>query len=364
MAFPEDVRFGLRMWARNPGFVAVAVSALALGIGANATVFSITDGVLFKGMPFDSNERVLYLATKNLNKGERRSGVSWLDFRDWQAQSKSFQGMAASIGLNANVSDKNGPPEHYQASQIIPNAFRVIGQKPALGRDFSDADGQAGAPPVALLGYGMWETRYGRNPDIVGRIIRINDTQTTVVGVMPKGFTFPGSTEFWVPLIPSTSPSGGMDKRETRNLFAFGRMRDGVTAKSAALEMETIARNLERAYPATNHGIAPVVHTFSEENNGEQLVSVLTALMGAVGFVLLMKARPIRCSADPASPITTSLWRRRPGSPNDSTCSSGRSSTTSSTGCSSDNRIRALPRRRTRRPDLSLRRLTSRERFS
>ncbi|MGD1069245.1 MAG: ABC transporter permease [Bryobacteraceae bacterium] len=285
MTFFDDVRFGLRMWAHNPGFVAVAVSALALGIGANATVFAITNGVLFKGMPFDTNERILYLATqKKLARGVHQDGVSWPDFRDWRAQAKSFEGMAAALFLNANISDGNGPPEHYQAWQVTPNFFRTIGQNPVIGRGFNDADGEAGAAPVALLGYGVWETRYGRNPAIVGRIIRVNDTQTTVAGVMPKGLTFPNAADFWIPLIPSAV----MEKREVRDLFAFGRMRAGVTKTGATVEMKTIARNLEKAYPATNEGVAPLVRTFSEENNGQDLVSLFIALMGAVAFVLLI----------------------------------------------------------------------------
>src|SRR5579862_1157154 len=132
MAFFEDVRFGLRSLAKNPGFTIVAAAALALGIGTNATVFAITNGVLFKNMPFVS-DRILYLSTKNLRRGERRSGVSWPDFRDWRAQSKAFESMGAFDFTTVNVSDKNGVPTRYNLSRITGDTFSMIGQKPVMG---------------------------------------------------------------------------------------------------------------------------------------------------------------------------------------------------------------------------------------
>src|SRR5271154_2616084 len=159
MTLFEDVRYGLRTWATNPGVVTVAVTALALGIGANATVFAITNGVLYKGMPFVDNEQILYLSTKNLNHGARRSGVSYLDYQDWRAQAKSFSGMGV-YGFQAfNVSDKACLPDHYFGSRMASNIFQLIGQKPVAGRYFIPAVEQPGATLVAILGYGIWENR-------------------------------------------------------------------------------------------------------------------------------------------------------------------------------------------------------------
>src|ERR1700730_8989820 len=112
MTLLEDIRYGLRTWVSNPGFVTVAVTALALGIGANATVFAITNGVLFKGLPFVDNDRIMYLSTKNLNRGARRAGVSYPDFRDWKAQAKSFTGMGSYDFQAFNLADKTGTPDH------------------------------------------------------------------------------------------------------------------------------------------------------------------------------------------------------------------------------------------------------------
>jgi len=283
MTLFEDVRFGLRTLAKNPSFTLVAVAALALGIGANATVFAIINGVLFKGMPFVS-DRILYLSTRNVNRAQRRVGLSYPDFRDWRSQSKSFDAMGAYRFTVANLSDKSGVPSRFNVAEVSANTFSMIGQKPVLGRDFTPADEKAGAAPVTILGYGIWENRYGKSTSVLGRSIRINDVPTTVIGVMQRDLKFPIDAELWTALVPRVDS----EKREARGLGAFGEMAPGTTEKSAAAEIEGIARNLEKAYPATNEGITPVVHTFSEEFNGPQVSTLLSALMGAVAFVLLI----------------------------------------------------------------------------
>ena len=127
----EDIRFGVRTMAKNPSITLVAVVALALGIGANATVFAITNGVLFKGMPFVS-DRILYLSTRNLNRGQRRVGLSYPDYRDWRAQAKSFRAMGAYRFSMANVSDKSTVPSRFNVAEVSANTFSMIGQKPVL----------------------------------------------------------------------------------------------------------------------------------------------------------------------------------------------------------------------------------------
>ncbi len=271
----EDVRFGVRTMAKNPGFTAIAIVALALGLGANATVFAITNGVLFKSMPFVS-DRILYLSARNVNRApQRRAGLSYPDFRDWRAQAKSFDAMGAYNFIVANVSDTSGVPSRFNVAQITVNTFSMIGQKPVLGRDFTPDDGKPGAAPVTILGYGIWENRYGRSTSILGQSIRINDVPTTVIGVMPKDLKFPVDSELWTALVPRPDS----EKREARYLTAFGEMAPGTTEKAAAAEITAIARNLEKEYPNSNQGITPVVHTFSEEFNGPQVTMLLAALM-------------------------------------------------------------------------------------
>ena len=280
----EDVRFAFRTLANNPGFTLVAVTALALGIGVNATVFTLANGVLFKSMPFDQNDRILYLSMRNANRGDRRAGVSVPDFRDWKASQKSFEDMGAYVPDGVNYSDKTGLPEVYNVARMTANSFRMIGQKPVIGRDFADADEKPGAPAVTILGYGLWERRYGKDPAVLGRSVRVNEVPTTIIGVMAEGFIFPGTTDFWTPYIPGDET----DKRETRRLNVFARLREGVTQKTAAAEMDGIAKRLQGAYPLTNSGFFAQAQTFGEVFNGGQIIVVFSAMLGAVGFVLLI----------------------------------------------------------------------------
>jgi putative ABC transport system permease protein len=139
MVWWEDFRFGLRKLAKDPGFTLTAVVALSLGLGANATVFAITNAVLFKNMPF-VDDRILYLTTRNVNRGDRNSGVSWPDFRDWRAQVKSFEALGAYSFDAQNVTDKSGIPARSNVAEITANTFSMIGQKPVIGRDFTAQD--------------------------------------------------------------------------------------------------------------------------------------------------------------------------------------------------------------------------------
>ena len=221
----EDIRFGIRTLAKSPSVTIVSVLTLALGIGVNATVFTLSNAVLFKGFPFDNSDRILYLGEHNATRNQRYGPVSYPDLRDWRARVKSFAGLAAANGFRVNLSDQNALPESYQGVQITANLFRLIGQKPAAGRDFSPADEARGAPAVAILTYGLWERRYGRDPAVIGRTIRINSAPATVIGVMPKDFVFPFNQDLWMPLVPTDD----VEKRESRFLVVFGRLEEGAT---------------------------------------------------------------------------------------------------------------------------------------
>ena len=283
MVLFEDIRFGLRKIAKDPGFTLTAVVALSLGIGANATVFAITNGVLFKNMPF-VDDRILYLTTRNVDRGERNSGVSWPDFRDWRAQVKSFDALSAYSFDTQNVTDKSGMPGRNNVAQITVNTFSMIGQKPVIGRDFTSDDEAPGANPVTILGYRMWEDRYGKDPAILGQSVRINSVPTMIVGVMRNGLRFPIDAELWTAL----RPTADSEKRASRNLGASGRLSAHATEKQASAEMLAIGHNLETAYRETNRGYSAITHTFSEEFNGPEINLLLAALMGAVFFVLLI----------------------------------------------------------------------------
>src|ERR1017187_1869668 len=283
MSFFQDIKFGVRRLVREPGFTAVVVVALALGIGVNTTVFTLVNAVLFRGLPFEQADRVMFLSSNDHAKNRNDMGVSYPDFRDWRAQSKTFKGLAAFSQTGFVISDSNAP-ERYDGPRLTANTFSLIGQKPMLGRDFLPEEDRVGGAPVCILGYSIWENRYGRDPNILGRNIRVNDVATTIVGVMPKGMKFPLNADLWVPLVPTAE----FEKRESRNVQVFGRLADGVPLSQARNEMELIGRRLEKDYPKSNQGITTSVIPYNDEFNGGQIRIVFMVLLGAVGFVLLI----------------------------------------------------------------------------
>ncbi len=252
----QDVRYALRGMRRSPGFTVVAVMTLAIGIGVNAAVFTLTSA-LFKGFAsIQGNDRVLYMRTRDINRPQDYYGVSYPDFKDWSARATSFEGIAACRDVaRISLSDQDGSSQTYWAVQVSANAFTVVGRQPFIGRNFTAADESAGAAPVAILTYGLWTTRYDRNPAIVGHTVRINGTPTTVIGVMAEGFSFPNKQDLWMPL--TATPHA--EQRDARDdlMFVFGRLAPGITSASARAAMETIGNQLASAYDSTNRGSCP-----------------------------------------------------------------------------------------------------------
>jgi putative ABC transport system permease protein len=276
----SDLRYAIRMMRKNPGFTATAVAMLAAGIGLNAVVFTVTNTVLFKGFPgVRDNDRLLYITAR------RSGGASYSDFEDWRAQARSFQGMALVHGVQQTYSEQDGYPETLYATEVTANTFSLVGQKPILGRDFTAADDVPGAPPVVMLRYGFWERRYGKDPSVIGRAVRLNGVPTTVIGVMPQGFSFPQNQDLWVPLVPTPD----VRRRDNHNnWFVLGRLADRATIDDARAEMATIGKRLELAYPLTNKGFPVEALRFHEFFIGPNATLIYQAMVGAVGFVLLI----------------------------------------------------------------------------
>jgi predicted permease len=285
MGLWEDIRFAARLLVKDKWFTLVAAAALALGIGVNATVFTFVNAVLIRGLPIADSDRVMAIASHDRVR-DRPLGVSYADFRDWRESSKTFEMFAAFNGTVANVSDEGQPPERFNGMQMSANSFRLLGVRPILGRDFLPEDDVTGAPAVVLIGHGMWVNRYGANPSVIGRAIRINDMPTTVIGVMPEGFKFPFNNDLWMPL--STIQGLEEQRRNARNFQTFGKLAPGVTREQAQAELINISRTLEAANPETNKDIQARVQTFNESQNGGPIRVVFLALMGAVAFVLLI----------------------------------------------------------------------------
>jgi len=285
MGLWEDLRFAARLLFKDKWFSLVAAIALALGIGVNATVFTFVNAVLIRGLPIADPDRTMAVDSYDRTRN-RGMGVSYLDYRDWRDNTKTFESFGAYNGLVANVSDEGQPPERYNGSYITANAFGVLGTRPALGRGFTADDDRPGGAAVAVIAHGVWQNRYGSNPSAIGRTVRINDVPTTIIGVMPEGFRFPFNTDLWMPFEQVSGLQG--QRRNARNFQAFGHLAPGVTRAQAQSEMTNIARKLEAENPETNKDVQPRVQTFNEQQNGGPIRTVFLSLMGAVAFVLLI----------------------------------------------------------------------------
>jgi putative ABC transport system permease protein len=278
-----NLRYAFRMLVKDPWFTGVAVLALGLGIGVNSTVFTFVNAVLLRGLPFANADQIVHINSRNTAEGNGL-GVSYADYQDWRSQAKSFASLAGYQPITMNISDSGHPPERASGVRVTANAFGIIGERPIRGRDFREGDDRKGAEPVALLGHGLWKTRYGSDPNVIGRSIKINEIPTTVIGVMAEGMKFPNNADLWVTLVPDAE----MERRDARRLNLFGRLASGVTLKQAQTELTGIAKALEQQYPDTNKAIDAQVMTFNDRFNGGPIRAVFLALMGAVGFVLLI----------------------------------------------------------------------------
>ncbi len=283
MSLFHDLRFALRIIAKERWFTAVAVAALALGIGVNATVFTLVNAVLIKGLPFKDSAQLYMLGPKRPADGGM-SGLSMQELQDYRAQSQTFAGLAGFSGGNFNLADERGFPEQANGSNLTANAFRVLGQAPLLGRDFVDGEDKRGAERVVILGYTLWKNRYGADQGVIGRPIRVNGEPATIVGVMPDNMRFPTNAAMWMAFQPAAD-----EQRSNRPLQIFGRLRADSSFGQAQAEIQRIAAGHATKYPDTNKELTTaLVQTFNQRFNGGPIRQIFLAMMGAVGFVLLI----------------------------------------------------------------------------
>ena len=186
----------------------------------------------------------------------RQRNVSELDFEDWRAESRAFSDLAAFVGSTINVSDEGRAPERFRGAYVTGNLFGLIGQPPAIGRDFTTEDDQPGAEPVTIIGHSVWQSRYGSDPAVLGRTLRANSKIVTIIGVMPPDMRFPFNTDLWVPRA-QLPPELLTRRRDTRNLAVIGRLAEGTSVEQARVELASIGERLTQAYPATNADLTP-----------------------------------------------------------------------------------------------------------
>jgi putative ABC transport system permease protein len=280
----NDLRFAVRMLLEDKWFTLVAVLALGLGIGLNATVFTFVNAVLIRGLPFHDPQEILHMNGRNTSTGNG-SGISYLDTEEFRGQSKAFASLAAYRNNSFTVTENGRPPERVRGCAMSASSFSLLGQEPLIGRTFAEGEDKPGAHPVAILGYGLWKSRYSGDPQILGRVININGTAHEVIGVMPEGVKFPNSAEMWRPLIPE---GDDLKRRDLRSLNMFGRLAADKKRETGSAELSAIASRLEAQYPDTNQNMGVEVMTFNERFNGGPIRAIFLSLLGAVGFVLLI----------------------------------------------------------------------------
>jgi predicted permease len=281
----RDLQFGLRLLVKNPGLSLIAILTFSLGIGLTTTVFSIVNGALFKGLPFDEGHRVIALGRNNPSQDIDQMGVTVHDLLAWREQQTTMTGLAASGGGTVNLVGAEGRPERYSGSFVTANAFDVLRVQPVLGRAFREGEDRPGAEKVIILGYEVWQEVFDGAPDVLGRTVRTNGEVRTVVGVAPHGFQFPSNQELWLPLEldPNANPRG-----DGPNYLVFGRLKDGVTLNEAGAEFATIASRLAEAYPESNEGVGTTIEPFTKRFLGDEVYGLLYTMLGAVLGVLLI----------------------------------------------------------------------------
>ena len=285
----EDIRYALRMLRRSPGFAAIAILTLALGIGANTSLFSVVNGVLLNPLPYPYPSQVVTAA--NWFPGYGEGSISYPDFLDWVRLNHTFSSLAAYRQNSFNLTGQ-GDAEHVSAMEISASFFPLLNVNPVIGRDFSSAEDQLGGPPAVILSGGFWKTKFGSSSDIVGKALNLDGTDYTVVGVIPENFYFCcETTEFrlsdvYVPIGVSKDP-WMRDRRITPGIRAVGRMKQGVTLAQAAADMDGVARNLTAAYPDIEKDLGIVV-TPLKQVMVQDIRPLLLVLFAAVGFVLLI----------------------------------------------------------------------------
>jgi predicted permease len=284
----QDVRYALRVLRKSPGFTAVAVLTLALGIGANTSLFSVVNGVLLNRLPYPHPDQVVTMVDWFPGYGE--SSISYPDFLDWVRLNHAFSSLAAYRRDSFNLTGQ-GDAEQVTAMDVSASFFPLLSVNPILGRDFSSDEDQLGGPPSVILSGGFWKTKFGSSPDIIGKALNLDGMDYTVVGVIPENFYFCCSStgfrlsDVYVTIGASKDPP--VRDRRMISTWAVGRMKQGVTLDQARADMDGVARSLGAAYPDTDKDVGIVV-TPLEQVMVRDIRPFLLVLLAAVGFVLLI----------------------------------------------------------------------------
>ncbi|HEX8090839.1 MAG TPA: ABC transporter permease, partial [Blastocatellia bacterium] len=280
----HDIHYALRaLFRRNVAFTTVAIITLALGIGANTTIFSLVNSILLSPLPYEKPDRLVSIYGHNLTRGLSMPRVSSGDFTDWKNQNEVFSDISA-IRFKTFLLTGGSEPEWISGGAVSASLFHMLGVKPLLGRTFAAEDEQPSHSNVALISHRLWQRNYGSDTGLIGQSLTLDGQSYVVVGVLPRGFQFPREFDLWIPL--TINPALATARR-ARFLQAVARLKDGVALDQAQTQMDTIARRLEQAYPDTNTGWGVRIIPLHKEMVGN-VGRIVLILFGAVGFVLLI----------------------------------------------------------------------------
>lgn len=300
----SDIRYSIRGSLKNPGFTLVAVLTLALGIGANAAIFSVVSAVLLRQLPYEEPERLVMVWEDATFAGFPRNDPAPANFVDWKNQNQVFDDMAALVWKDFSLTG-DGEPLQAWAYSVTPNFFSLIGAHPAIGRTFLPEEEEPGAGKVAVLSHKLWQTRYGGQPELLGKEILLNNEKYTVVGVMPAGFEFmQGYISLWVPL---ENDQEMWSNRGGHYLSVVARMKRGVTLEQAQANIESITQEIARQHPDESFDgkLGSLVLPLRDQLAGESRTQLIVLLV-AVGFVLA-----IACANIAALLLARAASRRR-----------------------------------------------------
>src|SRR6266849_1884565 len=239
--FLQDLRYAGRTLLKNPGFAALTIACLALGVGVNSTIFSVVDTVAIRPLPFRDPDRLVILHTTHQATGVNRGSASFLELQDWKTRARVFEEVAAVTGRSITLSDGD-EPERFIGAIVTWNMFPLIGVQPILGRQIRPEEDAPGGPRVLLLSHGVWQRRYAADPSVIGRTITVNGNPHTIIGVMPPRFQFPEQAQLWVPMTPIEYASA----RNSRSLQVMARLKPGASLQDARQDIAAVADQLAR----------------------------------------------------------------------------------------------------------------------
>ena len=275
----QDVRFAGRLLLKERGFTLAVVVVLGVGMALTGAMYTVVNAILFAGFPGDDGERIVSLGTRD--ELGRTAGIPYRDFESWRDDNRTFDRIAMASTASFNLSGDEVAPEMVFGAYVSHDAFRLLDTAPLLGRDFLPEDDVEGAPGTAILSHALWMSRYGGDPDVIGRTIRVDDQPAVVIAVMPEGFGFPSDVELWAPYEPTP---GGSDRRDR----PFGRLADGVTLEQARADLDVVAARLAAHPPETPAGIRSDVVPFARQWPPDSHRRLVLVLLGGAVLVLLI----------------------------------------------------------------------------